>query len=332
MLRSSLTLSLLTGQPFEMKNIRSRRKKPGLMPQHLKAVEAAGIVGGARIQGAQIGSGDLIFEPTAIQPGNFRFDIGTAGSTSLVLQSILPALGLARGSSQVSITGGTHVPWSPCFHYLNLHWLYYLRAMGYEVQLDLETAGFYPIGGGRVNGTVLSVDSVRPLTLTHRGMLTRFRGVSAVANLDASVAERQKAQAVKRLKDTCDRVEIEIVRMPSPSRGTVLLLIADFENSQACFFSLGALGKPAERVADEAVDEALEFLASDGAIDHHLADQLVLPLALAAGESTIRTPDVTQHLVANAAIINTFLPDTVEISAGSGSVGVVCIHGRRLSA
>ena len=156
-LRSSLALSLITGKAFSMVNVRARRIKPGLRPQHLKAVEAAAAIGRARIEGAALNSRSLIFEPSRIRSGEFYFDIGTAGSTSLVLQTILLPLSCAKSESSVTLVGGTHIPWSPCFHYLDLHWLRYLREIGFNISLRLESAGFYPRGGGRVHATIQPV-------------------------------------------------------------------------------------------------------------------------------------------------------------------------------
>ncbi len=324
-LRSSLSLALMTGRSFTMTNIRQRRAKPGLMPQHLKAVEAAGAVGMARVQGALLGSQDLVFEPTGIRPGEFHFDIGTAGSSSLVLQTLLPPLSLARASSRVTVIGGTHVRWSPCFHFLEWHWLPYMRKIGFQIRLELEAAGFYPRGGGRVRAAVEPAGTLAPLRLTQRGALKRIRGISGVAGLDIDVAERQKRQALRRLEQLSKQIEIEMVQLPSPSRGTFVLLLAEFEGSQGCFCGLGARGKPAERVADEAVDELLDFVATDGAVDPHLADQLILPLALASGASELRTSRVTQHLVTNAAIVKMFLPVAIEIDGPVGQPGFIRI-------
>jgi RNA 3'-terminal phosphate cyclase (ATP) len=324
-LRSSLALALITGQPFTMTNIRRRRAKPGLMAQHLKAVEAAGAVGMAQIDGAQMGSQTLAFQPTGIRSGEFCFDIGTAGSTSLVLQTIVPPLSLAGSTSAVTLTGGTHVPKSPCFHFLDLHWLPYMRQIGFNIQFDLGAAGFYPRGGGRVGAIVQPATRLSPLRLTNRGALKKIRGISAVANLDISVAERQKRQALGRLGELSSACEIDIVTLRSPSKGTFLLLLAEFEDSQCCFFGLGARGKPAERVADEAVGELLDFLATDGSIDHYLADQLMLPLALVPGLSELRTSKVTQHLTTNAEIVRMFLPVSIKIDGEIGRPGSVRI-------
>ena len=289
-LRTSLTLALITCRSFTLDNIRQRRAKPGLMAQHLKAVEAAREVGKATVEGARLGSQSLVFEPTGLYSGEFHFDIGTAGSASLVLQTILPPLSFAAASSTITLIGGTHVPWSPCFHYLEMHWLHYMRKIGFDIRLELNAAGFYPRGGGRVLAKVWPVSRLSSLYLTNRGPLEKIRGISAVSNLDLSVAERQKIQVLKRLRNVSRRIEIEILRLSSPSKGSFLLLLAEFENSQCCFYGLGALGKPAERVADEPVNELLDLLATDGAVDHYLSDQLILPLALAPGLSESRPP------------------------------------------
>jgi RNA 3'-terminal phosphate cyclase (ATP) len=288
------------------------------MAQHLKAVEAAGEIGKAKVEGAVLGSQSLIFEPAGLSSGDFHVDIGTAGSTSLVLQTILPPLNFAAARSTITLIGGTHVPWSPCFHFLEMHWLHYMRKIGFDICLQLEAAGFYPQGGGHVIALVQPTPRPSPLCLTKRGSLKRILGISAVANLNDSIAECQRVQVLKRLKDVSRAIEIPLIRLPSPSKGSLLLLLAEFENSQCCFYGLGALGKPAERVADEPADEFLGFLATDGAIDPYLADQLILPLALATSVSEIRTSKVTQHLTTNAEIVKKFLPVSIEVDGGIG--------------
>ncbi|MEJ2700660.1 MAG: RNA 3'-terminal phosphate cyclase, partial [Desulfuromonadales bacterium] len=190
-LRSSLTLSLLTGTPFHIDGIRSSRRNPGLRPQHLQAVKAAAAVGRARVEGALLGSMNLLFEPGQARPGEYRFDIGTAGSTSLVLQTVFLPLALAQKPSLVTLIGGTHVAWSPSFHYLEMNWMYWLRRMGFRGSLAMERAGFYPQGGGRIEARIYPAASLSPLILRDRGWLEKIRILSAVSNLDTEIGKRQ---------------------------------------------------------------------------------------------------------------------------------------------
>lgn len=326
-LRSALALSSITGRPFRILNIRAGRPKPGLAAQHLKSVEAAACVSGARAEGASLGSSALLFEPRGIIPGEYRFDIGTAGSVSLVLQTIFLPLSFASAPSRVTITGGTHVSWSPCFDYLDRHWISFLHDAGFDADLALSEAGFYPRGGGCVEARIRPVSRLAPLRLVARGGLRRLTGVSAVAGLPLSIAERQRDQALRRLAAGTPGTEIATVELPARSRGTMFLLLAEFEVGRACFSALGERGKPAERVADEAVDAFEAFLATDGAVDHFIADQLVLPLVFASGVSEIRTSRVTQHLMTNADVVGEFLPALIRIDGAVGGPGLVEIRG-----
>jgi RNA 3'-phosphate cyclase len=325
-LRTALSLSLLTGKEFSIENIRASRPKPGLRPQHIKAVEAAAEVSRASVTGAVLGSSAIVFKPGEVRPGRYQFDIGTAGSTSLVLQTIFVPLSRTRVASSVTITGGTHVPWSPSYEYLTQIWLPYLEEIGFDGQVQLDRAGFYPQGGGRIQATIRPSAEVESLDLIERGNLHQIRGMSAIANLDRRIAERQRSQVVRRLGDRYYLNDIRISNLPATHRGTVIFLVAEFENSQAGFFALGELGKPAERVADEAIDALVPFLESEGCIDRHLADQLLLPLAFASGISRLKTEQVTNHLLTNAKVIMEFLPARIDISAPVGSPGLVTIE------
>ncbi|MGB2895774.1 MAG: RNA 3'-terminal phosphate cyclase [Anaerolineales bacterium] len=327
-LRSALTLSLMTDRNFRIVNIRARRSTPGLRPQHLASVKAAVSVGQALVEGAHLGSREIAFRPSSINPGSYRFEIPTAGSTSLVLQTIFLPLSTAESPSEIEIIGGTHVPWSPSFHYLDLNWLPAMRALGFRASLELELAGFYPQGGGLIRASVQPVRRIAPLQGIHRGDLLRLRGLSTVSNLPEGIAERQRKRAVKRLADTGRQVEIEIQTLPSAGKGTLLLLKAEFESGQACYFGLGARGKPAERVADEAVDALHAFLNGGGVVDEFLADQLLLPLAFADGDSEFHTSKITQHLLTNAEVIRDFGAAEIGIRGELDQSGVVEIRPR----
>lgn len=198
-LRSTLTMSILTSQGFTIQNIRAQRQKPGLMAQHLKAVDAAAAVSRAAVDGARLGSSHLEFYPGEIRAGRYQFDIGTAGATSLVLQTIAIPLSFAGSASSVIITGGTHVPWSPCFYYLDLQWRYWLERIGFNLDLTLDLAGFYPQGGGRISCVIRPANPLVGLQLAHPGGFVRLSGISAVAGLDPAIADRQKRQAFGRL-------------------------------------------------------------------------------------------------------------------------------------
>lgn len=324
-LRSSLSLSILTAKPVYITHIRAARKKPGLQPQHLQAVLAAASICGAQVSGAELNSQAIIFEPGEVHAGRYRFDIGTAGAASLVLQTVFLPLTQASGTSNLVIRGGTHVPFSPCYHYLERQWLPVLQDRGYWARLNLNQAGFYPIGGGEIQASIRRTRTIEPLRLLERGKLLGIRGISAVANLDETIARRQKLQALRRLEPVCANSKIEIVPLPSAGKGTLLLVQAEFEQASCCYFGLGALGKRAEVVADEAVDGLLAFLRGPGTVDEYLADQLLLPLALASGESQFRTARVTRHLLTNAAVLQTFLPARVQVDGTEGEPGTVTV-------
>jgi len=338
-LRSALTLSLLTQQPVRLTNIRGRRPKPGLQPQHLTAVKAAAEISSATVTGAALDSQELTFAPADVRAGDYRFDIGTAGSTSLVLQTIylplalgpdLSGLGDPKGlGSEITLIGGTHVPWSPSFHYLDLQWRPYVERLGLRIGLELELAGFYPQGNGQARARIERVERIGGMHLTERGALKGIQGISAVANLDKSIAERQRAQAMRRLQGRHNRIEIELLDLPSRVKGTFLLLLAEFKHGSACYVGLGAPGKRAEQVADEACLWLERFLATNGALDEYLADQLLLPLAFAEGPSELRTAKVTPHLLTNAEIIRAFGAAEIEIAGETGKPGLVRVRLRR---
>jgi RNA 3'-terminal phosphate cyclase (ATP) len=325
-LRSALTLAVLTGKPFRLVNIRATRPRPGLGYQHLAAVRAAAEISGARLEGDRIGSQSLRFVAGAARPGCYRFDIGTAGATGLVLQTVLLPLALARGASDLTITGGTHVPWSPCYHYLDWHWRPLLARAGIALDLELRRAGFYPRGGGEIHASLSGDSRPQVIELSRRGRLQRVRGLSAVAELPEAIGERQRRRALRSLRHLSVDVDIQVRTLSAASPGTLLLLLAECEQGQACFSALGARGKPAERVADEATDGLLAFLAGDGAVDPWIADQLLLPLAVAKGRSWMRTSEVTGHLLTNAAVIRRFLPIRMVIDGAIGSAASVQIE------
>ncbi len=325
-LRSALALSIVTGKAMRINRIRAGRSKPGLRAQHLKSLEAAATISMARVTGDSIGSSSVTFQPLELHAGNFRFEINTAGAASLVLQTICLPLGFADGSSKVSVIGGTHVRWSPCFHYLDWQWAYFTSRIGCRVAVDLERAGFYPQGRGCIHAEIHPLGDISPLNLIDRGALLEIQGVSISCNLPQHIAERQRKRTIERLKHLGCVLNVEIENMPAFNKGSLLCLIAVFEHGRACYFGLGERGLPAERVADVAVDQLLGFIKSDGCVDQYLADQLLLPLAFAAGVSGFRTSQITQHLVTNANVIRAFTSAEIALLGKMGRSGIVRIH------
>jgi RNA 3'-terminal phosphate cyclase (ATP) len=324
-LRSALALSLLTGRPFHLRNVRARRSKPGLQPQHLTSVRAAATVGGAHLRGATLGSSDLTFAPGPVTAGNYRFDVGTAGAVGLVLQTVYLPLAL-RGTavSVLTLVGGTHVLASPGFHFLEVTWRRYLEAFGLRMSLRLVRPGFYPRGGGAVEATVHACSALRGGRLPPRGPI-RGTGFSAVAGLPDHVARRQARRAKFRLEKEGLRVEFREEQWEG-GPGSVLAVELATAPAPTLFFGLGARGKPAERVADEAVDQVVAYLrAGDALVDAHSADQIVLPLALAEGPSEYGVAEVTPHLTTNLAVIRRFVEREVVVEGAEGGPGWVRI-------
>jgi RNA 3'-terminal phosphate cyclase (ATP) len=325
-LRTGLALSLLTGRSFQLFNLRAGRSKPGLQPQHLMSVRAAAAIGQAQLRGTNLGSRELVFEPGTVKGGNYHFSIGTAGATGLVLHTVYLPLALrASEPSQVILEGGTHVPASPCFHFLDVTWRGYLEELGLQVRLQMRRPGFYPRGGGLVEVQIQPCRQVRGLQLLEAALPQTATGFSAVAGLPAEIARRQARRAIHQLKDTGLRVDIPEESWPG-GPGTVLAIQLDTQPVPTLFFALGARGKRAERVADEAVDQVRAYLAaSPAAVDPHSADQIILPLAFADGPSAFTVTEVTSHLITNMAVMRHFLDREIVCEGEQGKSGLVRI-------
>jgi RNA 3'-terminal phosphate cyclase (ATP) len=329
-LRTSLTLALLTGRPFHLRNVRAGRPKPGLQAQHLTAVRAAASVSHAALDGAALGSREFRFQPRELHAGHYLFDVaeirGSAGSVSLVYQTVLLPLAFAGAASTVTLRGGTHVPWSPPYDFVSQIFLPTLAAAGLDTTLDLRQAGYYPPGGGLLEGIIPPITGLRPLDRTQRGPLQRLTAVVRTSNLPAHVAERMAARITGRLP--ARKLRVDSGETPAPSPGAWCLLVAEYKGTLAGFTGLGELRKSAEKVADEAVEAYEAFEHSGASVDHHLADQLLLPLALAAGRSRFTTDAVTEHLLTNAAVIRQFLPGCgIDVLGKKGLPGTVEVAG-----
>jgi RNA 3'-terminal phosphate cyclase (ATP) len=324
-LRTALAFSAILKVPILIKNIRAGRRNPGLGHQHLTAVNAAVRISRAEVEGNSLGSQTLRFIPKDIRPGEHQFDVGTAGSVTLLLHTLLLPLWLARSTSRLTLIGGTHVEWSPPFHYLSEVFLPTLKWMGVSADATIEKWGFYPKGEGKIQVKINPAQEFKPVSLIELGSLKKIRGISAVSNLPRHVADRQKDQALKRITEELKKdIEIEVLYdAPANGQGSFLFLVAEYERTVAGFSSLGAKGKPAERVADEAVDSLKDYMKSNGCVDSHLADQLVPFMALAKGNSSFTTTQMTKHLLTNLWVVGHFIETKVQTRGELGRPGRV---------
>jgi len=325
-LRTSLALSLVTGQPFRMERIRAKRQKPGLLRQHLTAVEAARTLGSAEVAGAAMNSQTLDFRPGPVTPGNYRFAVGTAGSATLVLQTVLPALLTASGTSTLTLEGGTHNPMAPPFDFLERCFLPLIQRMGPRVELELRAPGFYPAGGGRFHARIEPVKRLSPLVLLERGAVIARRARAWLSKLPPEVAERELAAVREGLHWQPAECAVEAVAYPR-GPGNALVLEVEAEHVTGVFTGFGERGRPAEDVARGAIDAARAWLAAEVPVDEYLADQLLLPLALAGGGS-FRTTKPSLHSTTNAAIIQRFLPMPIQFEQESELVWRVRVGGQ----
>jgi RNA 3'-terminal phosphate cyclase (ATP) len=310
-IRTSLALSLITGKPFRVRNVRARREKPGLQRQHLTAVTAAAAIGAGKADGAHLGSKEFTFEPGAIQPGEYKFTIGTAGSTMLVLQAVLPPLMIADAPSLLLFEGGTHNPKAPPFEFIRKTFLPLVNRMGPNVSVELQRYGFYPPGGGRFNVYVEPAPALQRLDLLERGAILSERARALVVNLPAHIGERELAVASEQLGLVPDQLDLE-ESTGAISSGNVFTIDIESENLTEVFTGVGERGVRGETIAARVVHEAQSYLDAGAPVGQHLADQLLIPLALAGGGSyTTMTP--TSHTTTNIEVIKKFLP--VEISA-----------------
>lgn len=320
LLRTALSLAALTGTPFEMTGIRGARPEPGLRPQHLTAVETLAAVTDADVDGAEPGAEELTFEPTALRGGEYEAAIGTAGSLTLLFDAVLPLAVELDEPLALSATGGTDVKWSPPMDYHRRVKLPLLGRHGLHATVDLRRRGFYPEGGGEAT-LWLAPSTLAAASLTDRGdpAGARVYSVSSEDLADADVAERQADEAARLLSEAgVEVMERSRTDAAADSAGTALVVRLDFERSVAGFDALGEPGKPAEDVAADAVDAALSFRETGAAVDRHLADQLLVPLALAGGEVAI--PRVTDHVETSLELVRAFGHDVAVDSGADGAV------------
>ncbi len=316
-LRTSLSLSAILGRPVRIERIRAGRVRPGLQPQHITAARAVADICDGSLSGDSIGSGTLEFRPGKTQAGDYRFDVSdikaSAGAVNLILQTVLLPLALTDKRSRVTIRGGTHVPMSPNSNYVDDVYLPVLSRMGVLTHYRVVKAGYYPIGGGQIDVEILPATSLRPLRLVDRPEGS-VHVTSAVSNLPMSIADRQLSSVAERLREAGIECVGETTEYPSPGKGTVAFVLYSAGDVKAGFTSLGALGKRAEKVGHEAAEEFLAWHGSGAALDKHMADQLIVPAALADGESEFSAEEITEHLRTNVWTVQKFLDVEVEIA------------------
>ena len=329
-LRTTLSLSAITARPFRLTNIRAGRRNPGLLPQHLSAVRAAAAITGAVVSGDRLGSTELRFAPSHLpRSGSYVFDVaetaerGSAGSVTLILQTLLVPLTLADGPSTLVLRGGTHVEWSPPFDDLVNSYFPLLRRMGYHIDAKLRRWGWYPVGGGELVCKIAAgavdrgISSHNPIELVSRGPLQRIAGRAVAANLPAHIPQRMVDSVRASLGDLGVPVEIQTQLVNAACPGAGIFLVAAYKEVPASFSAYGRLGKPSEVVADQAVTAFQEHHASEAAVELHLADQLLLPMALATGASLFTVARPTGHLMTNAWTIDQFEIAHISIEQGT---------------
>jgi RNA 3'-terminal phosphate cyclase (ATP) len=305
-LRSSLALSLITGQPFRIEKIRAGRKNPGLLRQHLTAVRAATEVGQADVKGDAIGSQQLTFTPGKIKTGDYAFAVGTAGSATLVLQTVLPALLIGDGeTTTLTLEGGTHNPFAPPFDFLVKAFLPIVNRMGAQVTATIERHGFYPAGGGKFVITIRPAVKLRPLVLTERGAFTHKAARAIVAHLPFDIVERELALIGRKMDLPGEALHGETIKT-SPGPGNVVTVELTSQHVTEVFTGFGERGVSAESVANAVVKEAREYIAADVVAGEYLADQLLLPFAL-AGAGAFTTLPLSKHSTTNIEVIQKFL-------------------------
>ena len=333
-LRTALALSAVSWKPIHIYNIRAKRTKPGLQPQHLRGVEALTKLTNARVEGLGLHSKELKFEPSAIEGGKYRVDIGTAGSTTLILQILMPAAAFARKPVEVEITGGTDNPFAPPVDFLKNVTLPMLRKMGYRGEVECVQRGHYPRGGGIVRAHIEPLERLQALRLTEPGRVVHIAGVAHCVCLPAHIATRMAhAASMALIKAGHAKVDIKAESYP-PTKdphlgpGTGITLWAETESGAILgASSLGKRGKPAEQVGREAAESLIKQLQTGRAVDRHLIDQLVPYLALAEGESEITSAELTSHALTNIALVEQILGVRFEVEGELKQPGRIRVEG-----
>lgn len=310
--RNSCALSLVTGEPFRISNIRGRRPKPGLMRQHVTAIEAACVISGAECRGLAVGSTELEFRPGQVVPGEYRCAVGTAGSTGLVLQTVLMPLVLAGGPSRLVLEGGTHNMMAPPFDFIERTFLPVINRMGPSVSARIIRHGFYPRGGGRIEVDI-SPASLTPIDCVDRGEPLGVAGQVIFTGLPAEISERILARVRRDLADWPEHAFVMRELPADQGPGVILMLEARYANVTEVVSGFGKLGVPAERLAKTSAARMNGYTESSAFAGPYLADQLVLPFVLAGGGS-FTTVKPSQHTLTAIDIAKRFTGKRMEIA------------------
>ena len=309
-LRTALSLSMLTGIPFELVNIRAGRKKPGLMRQHLVCVQASQRISNATVEGAELHSQRLYFKPQQVQAGKYDFHIGSAGSTILVLQTLLPALMMQDQMSEISIHGGTHNPMAPTADFIEHCFLPTIAKIGIHVDFECERAGFFPIGAGQINATIHPWTKQTKYTALDKGKLLDTIACASALNIPVTIVDRE----LEVLNNKLELTQRKRLNFKGISQGNTAFVVLNYEHHQQVFSALGEMKKSAEKVAHDLAKEVKVYLATDAIADEYLADQLLLPMALGQG-GTFTAQVISEHSRTQAEMIQKFLDCEIKFEA-----------------
>jgi RNA 3'-terminal phosphate cyclase (ATP) len=337
-IRTSITLAALLEEAVEIVNIRGKRSPPGLKAQHMTAVQAVARISGAEVEGLTIGSRELTFSPSTRRGGSYTFDVGTAGSISLVLQAVMPVAAYVSDPLKIKITGGTDVRWSPPIDYIQLITLPILAKTGYQANLTVEVRGHYPRGGGSAILIMTPLKQLHSITLEERGIITKVSGNSHCVKLPKHVAERQAKTASHTLKEAGIRdVEIDVEWHPphkdfsiGPGSG-ITLSAATSTDTILGGDAIGEKGKPAEEVGREAASHLLEALNKDSALDRHMGDMFIPYMAVADGKSTVTVSQLTLHTLTNIKVTEMIAGVSFQVEGKVGNPGKISVEGLGVS-
>ncbi|MEN8682040.1 MAG: RNA 3'-terminal phosphate cyclase [Akkermansiaceae bacterium] len=325
-LRSSLTLSMITGQPFRLTKIRGGRSKPGLARQHLTCVKAAAEISNGSVDGAELGSTEIIFNPGKVTGGNYHFAIGTAGSTTLLAQTVLPALWEAGNASSLTLEGGTHNTMAPPLDFITRTFFPVLEKMGVQIETELRRYGFVPAGGGEVFFRLFGGQTLQPIELLERGELLEQRIHCICAHLQGPVAGKETSALLRELDWPENTVFIDHTT-DADCQGNTLSAELVFEHISERVTSFGERGKTSQRVAQETAKMMQNYLGSEAVVGRHLSDQLLLPMALAGGGKML-TSAPSNHVKTNTEVIEKFLPVKFEIEAQQRGCHFISVKSR----